>query len=61
MRKKTPITGPGSFDNASFLSKLARVILASVFIIITLGLILCFMSTQNLLDFDIRCSCVDGA
>ncbi len=61
MRKKTPITGPGSFDNASFLSKFARVILASISIIITLGLILCFMSTQNLLDFDIHCSWEDDA
>ncbi|CAH64130.1 Ulp1 family isopeptidase [Chlamydia abortus] len=61
VNKKTPITGPGSFDNASFLSKLARVMLASICIIITLGLVLCCMSTQNLLDLDIRCSCIDDA
>ncbi|BAE81072.1 hypothetical protein [Chlamydia felis Fe/C-56] len=59
VNQKTPITGPGSFDNASFLSKLARVVLAAVLIIITLGLILCFMSTQNILDLDIQTICVD--
>ncbi|WP_117274778.1 Ulp1 family isopeptidase [Chlamydia poikilotherma] len=57
--EKTPITGPGSFDNASFLSKLARVILAAILIIVTLGLILCFMSTQNLLDLNTHEICVD--
>ncbi|WP_375793110.1 Ulp1 family isopeptidase [Chlamydia sp. 12-01] len=50
--KKNPITGPGSFDNASFLSKLARVILAAILIIITLGLILCFVSIDNLSDLN---------
>ncbi|QVE49244.1 Ulp1 family isopeptidase [Chlamydia crocodili] len=59
IRRKTPITGPGSFDNASFLSKLARVILAAILIIITLGLILCFMSTQNLLDLNTHEICID--
>ncbi|MEF9497438.1 Ulp1 family isopeptidase [Chlamydia sp. 04-14] len=59
IEKKTPITGPGSFDNASFLSKLARVILAAILIIVTLGLILCFMSTQNILDLNTHEICVD--
>ncbi|MEF9520210.1 Ulp1 family isopeptidase [Chlamydia crocodili] len=59
IRGKTPITGPGSFDNASFLSKLARVLLAAILIIVTLGLILCFMSTQNLLDLNTHEICVD--
>lgn len=58
-RKKTPVTGPGSFDNASFLSKLARAILAAILIIVTLGLILCIMSSQNLLDLNTHEICLD--
>ncbi|WP_348662915.1 Ulp1 family isopeptidase [Chlamydia vaughanii] len=56
--RKTPITGPGSFDNASFLSKLARVLFASLVIIITLGLILCLMSSQDILDLNSRALCL---
>ncbi|EPP36041.1 Ulp1 family isopeptidase [Chlamydia avium] len=54
---KTLTVGKGSFQEASLIEKVCRVVLTIFLIVITLGLILCFLSAQNILDLDIQPAC----
>lgn len=50
-------TGPGAFHRASLIEKVGRVALAILLIIATLGLILLFLSAQDLVDLNIEPLC----
>ncbi|WP_284441684.1 Ulp1 family isopeptidase [Chlamydia gallinacea] len=50
-------TEPGAFYHASLIEKVARIVLAIFLIIATLGLILLFLSVQDLVDLKIKSLC----